>query len=89
MPTQEFRTGCRELGFDAPRAAFDALFDEVDTDRSGVVEFKELHAALRQGSSVVLEKALRVGAAGRIETRSTNPIALRGAATARRPPSWN
>ena len=39
-----------------------ALFDQFDTDRSGDVDFDELHALLRRGADIELEANLRAGA---------------------------
>ena len=36
-----------QLGFDLPTTAIDALFDEYDPDKSGVMDFKELQRMLR------------------------------------------
>ena len=45
----EFRQVLPLLGFDGGgSAAIDALFDGLDTDGSGAVDFEELHAQLRK-----------------------------------------
>ncbi|KOO29722.1 hypothetical protein Ctob_008483 [Chrysochromulina tobinii] len=41
----------------------DSLFALLDVDGSGSIEYSELHARLRQGLNVTLEKKLQVGAA--------------------------
>ena len=40
----------------------DALFDAMDTDGSGSVDFKEMNKMLRQGASVQLAADLQVDA---------------------------
>ena len=42
------------MGFTAPREVSDAVFDEIDEDESGTLDYKELHKALRQGHAVNL-----------------------------------
>ena len=46
----EFRKGIQALGFDADPADIDNIFDSIDANKSGQIEFRELHAALGQGS---------------------------------------
>lgn len=38
----EFRKAITALGFHAPRADVDAIFDQIDTDNSGAILYKEL-----------------------------------------------
>ena len=46
---REFFLACKTgLGIEAPKRAFDALFDEVDTDGSGSIDYKELNKVLRR-----------------------------------------
>ena len=73
----EFRRAMREVQFDAPPEAVDALFDEWDPDGSGSIELKELTRQLRRGGAVALDGQLQAGAAGAIETESANKHALR------------
>ena len=56
----------------------DALFETIDHDRSGHIDYRELHANLRQGNSVTLAKRLQDGAAGEIAVEAKNKNALRG-----------
>ena len=42
---KEFAKAIRSMGFDAARADLDELFDEMDGDRSGKLEFQELNKA--------------------------------------------
>ena len=44
----EMRQAVAALGFDAPQAAVDALFDSFDRDGGGSIEYKELHRVLRR-----------------------------------------
>ena len=61
----ELRRAFLALGYDAPRADVDALFDALDVDRSGALEYRELYRALRQG--VELAPNLMPGGAGPVE----------------------
>lgn len=65
------------LGVLVERADADAIFDSFDADGSGQLDYTELHKQLRAGADVGLDAALRDGAAGTIETRASNRIALR------------
>jgi len=47
---EEFATAVAAMGFDAPRAALNAIFEQVDSDNSGTVSAKELKALLEEGS---------------------------------------
>jgi Ca2+-binding EF-hand superfamily protein len=58
----------------------DSLFALLDVDGSGSIEYSELHARLRQGLNVTLEKKLQVGAAGEIVIEAKNRVALRDVA---------
>ena len=74
----EFRAVLPMVGFDASDTeAVDALFDTLDADGSGMVDTKELHKTLRQGSSIELAKSLQDGAKGEIEVERKNKIQLR------------
>ena len=44
----ELRMAIAALGYDAPKSAIDALFDSIDEDKSGWIEFNELKAALTE-----------------------------------------
>eukprot|EP00665_Eupelagonemidae_sp_cell47_P001441 gene1441-8518_t len=69
---KEFRRAVATLGYDAPRAEVEALFADLDADGSGEIDYSELNAALRAGADVVLDEALRAGAAGEIVLRAKN-----------------
>jgi len=43
---QEFRKALSELGFQAPRAALDAVFHSFDVDGSKAIDYRELHDLL-------------------------------------------
>ena len=46
---REFFLACKTgLKIDAPKQTYDALFDEVDVDGSGEIDYKELNKALRR-----------------------------------------
>ena len=46
---REFYMACREgLRVDGPRAAFNELFDIIDTDMSGEIDYRELNKVLRR-----------------------------------------
>ena len=55
----------------------DRLFAAIDKDGSGQIEYKELHAMLRQGLGVTLHKPLQAGAKGEIAVEAKNKNALR------------
>ena len=46
----EFRDAIRTLGYDAPKAEIDELYNSFDLDGSGSLEFSELNKLLRQRS---------------------------------------
>ena len=45
---QEFTMAMRQLGLEAPPHVYDGLFCSFDTDCSGLVDFHEMHEALKQ-----------------------------------------
>jgi len=47
----EFRRGILAAGFDASPTDIDAIFDDIDLDSSGRIDYQEIHARLRQGTS--------------------------------------
>lgn len=71
-----------DIPFDTPTMG--ALFDALDVDGSGDIEYNELNAALRRTDGVALDGKLLAGAMGKIDTESKNKIALRSSAAARR-----
>ena len=71
------RPPASEVVFSA--ADVDALFESIDKDGSGAIEYKELNAVLRQGLNVTLSKDMQVGAQGEITTDAKNKVSLRGA----------
>ena len=48
LDKKELRAAVAALGYEAPRAEVDALYDAFDKDGSGEIEFKELNKELRQ-----------------------------------------
>ena len=73
----EFRSVLPMLGLQVHREDADAFFDTLDTDRSGGIDYDELHNKLRAGAEVTLDASLHPGAAGRIATVSLNTNSLR------------
>eukprot|EP00900_Chrysochromulina_parva_P009142 jgi/Chrpa1/18229/Chrysochromulina_OHIO_Genome00026140-RA len=55
----EFRQAVAALGYDAPKAAVDALFDSMDDDRGGFIEFHELKYALSEKGAKRATKELQ------------------------------
>merc|ERR1719424_2784384 len=53
----EFHKAVRALGFDVEREHTDAVFDSLDDDRSGALEYKELNIMLRKGVGSEVTKA--------------------------------
>ena len=45
---REFRKAMKSLGYDAPRKEVDSLFDKLEGDKSGFLEYEELNKALRK-----------------------------------------
>ena len=74
---KEFRKAMPLLGFDAPRATVDQVFDSFDPDGGGAISIDELNKALRRGGEVKLSADLQAGAKGKIGTVSTTKIAVR------------
>ena len=59
----ELRAALPLLGFDASNTAIiDGLFDSIDVDKSGTIEYAELGAKLRGRDDIVLDEELREGA---------------------------
>ena len=73
---KEFRQAMPALGLNVDRSHADALFDSFDPDGSGTIEYHELNKLLRkQGPALAAE--LQAGAAGEIETSSSNKTKIR------------
>ena len=53
----EFHKAIRALGFDVEQADSDAVFDSLDDDKSGFLEYKELNTMLRKGEGAEKVKA--------------------------------
>jgi len=64
---KEFRKGVAALGYIAPKADINAIFDDINKDKSGQLEYSELNKALRSGGGVKLDPKLKAGAVGPIE----------------------
>jgi len=75
---REFRGAVVALGYQAPREEVDKLFDSLDEDRSGLMDYRELARVLRRGagSDIALDKELQVGEVA-FETSAKNKIGLR------------
>lgn len=72
----EFRAALPLLGFDVSDGpALDTVFDDLDVDGSGVIEYAELSALLKR-DDIELSGKLRDGAVA-FDTDSKNRIALR------------
>ena len=92
----EFRAALPALGFESSGEAarmLDRVFDAIDEDASGTIEYAELNAALRGREDVKIAEELQPGARGHIETTSRNAVAIRqeartagATAAARAPP---
>ena len=57
---KEFRQSISGLGYSAPRKDTDAIFSDLDVDKSGEIDYNELNRALRRGAEIAPE--LRAGA---------------------------
>lgn len=65
---------------DLPRfgaGEMDAMFEAIDSDKSGFVELSELNKLLRKGADVQLASSLQVGAKGAISVYATNKYGVR------------
>ena len=76
---KEFRRAIRALGFDFIHdvSEIDLVFDDFDIDKDGTLDYNELNKMLRQGASVILDDALKEGAAGEIATQVRQTHKLR------------
>jgi Ca2+-binding EF-hand superfamily protein len=54
---KEFFKAIKSLGFEVERTDSDAVFDTLDADRSGMLEYKELNEMLRKGAGSEATKA--------------------------------
>jgi Ca2+-binding EF-hand superfamily protein len=69
---KEFRRAIGALGYEAPPDDLRAVFDSFDNDKGGTIELSELNKHLRRGADILLDPALRDGAAGEIVLESKN-----------------
>ena len=75
---KEFVKGMAEMGIPEDLVSgLGALFEEMDTDGDGSLNFRELNKHIRGGKTVSLAKELRDGAFGEIKVDAKNPTALR------------
>ena len=78
LARRQFCRALPVLGLAVPAEAAGALFDSLDTDGSGALDYEEMHKELRAGVGVELDEVLRVGGAGEIAVEARNAAALRG-----------
>ena len=71
ISAKEFRKAIAALGYNAPKAEINAVFAQLDLDKSGEIDYHELNRALRRGTDTKLDPALQPGAAGAIATKAT------------------
>ena len=71
----EFAKAMAALGYDGQPEDIDCVYDSLDPDGSGSLEYKEMNALLKR--SVEICPALKPGAAGEIMLESKNKVALR------------
>jgi Ca2+-binding EF-hand superfamily protein len=76
----EFRAALPILGFESDADTADAVFEELDEDESGKIEYEELNKKLRQGRSITLAAELQDGARGEINPRARNAMPVRASA---------
>lgn len=76
----EFHNAIKFLGLKCGRVEVDAIFDEMDTDRSGELSLREINRDLRRGASgdvaMIIPSAIKM-AAEPIETSAKNTHAQR------------
>lgn len=68
----EFRRAIGALGYEAPKADTQQLFDSFDLDGGGDISYSELNKALRKQAQI--DDALKAGAAGEIVLESKNAM---------------
>ena len=83
----EFREAVRHMGFEwfEDQSHVDRVFDDMDLDGDGTIEYKELHKQLRAGASIQLDKKLLAGGAGEIEVTAKNKTTTKTGAPGARP----
>ena len=73
---REFREGLARVGLtEVPREEMDALFDEVDTDQSGQIEYSELSSKLRKRNPDAVEQEVVLDITGRDVRRGWRNVA--------------
>ena len=75
---KEFRKAVAAFGFEANKEVVDALFDSLDVDGGGTLDYNELNKAFRPGGSIELDASLKAGAAGVIELKAKNKFSGAG-----------
>jgi len=58
ISTKEFRSALKSLGFTASDAHMDALFDELDKDRSGQLDYREMIKAIKAKPRAKIKRGL-------------------------------
>ena len=74
---KNFRSAIARLGSDAPRQVVDKLFDAIDADHNGKLEYNDLNRLLRRGGSMQIDPRLLPGGGG-TELFTMNKQAARG-----------
>jgi len=72
---KELKKGLEALNVGISRREMDLFFDHFDPDRSGTLNLREVNSALRLGAEI--PKEILPGAAGDIEVRKANKVAVR------------
>ena len=57
LDKKEVRRAVAALGYEAPRSEVDALFDSIDVDKGGMIEFEEFKKALSKKGVDAAKKA--------------------------------
>ena len=63
---KEMRFALPALGYDVPKQAIDAFFDSIDVDKSGMIEFHELKAAISVKGAAAATKKLQADQAAKV-----------------------
>ena len=69
---KEFRKAMSAMGIQASKEDINAVFDSMDADGGGTLEYGEMNKAFRRGGTVKLDANLQAGAKGSIELKAKN-----------------
>ena len=71
---REFLAALPLLGFASHKPTADEIFDELDANANGAIEYEELHARLRQGAAMAVPSSRSNAIPARASTRDTTDL---------------